>query len=574
MKSAALVWRYLKPSGWLCLGAAVLVLAEANCELLLPALMSTVIGKGVRENDLALILHTGVQMALAALAGILCVLGRNLCSGTASQRFGAALRRALFAKLPRLSEAGADRLGDGGLVTRVLSDSDQLAKSVNSALCIGIKTPLMCLGSVFYALRLDGRASVVVALVVVLVLALIVGYMRLSSHRFQRVCTAMDQMNTAVQEFLRGIRLVKALGLEGDQGERFQAANGELVESSIRLQILPAWFSPLITLAVHLGLVVLLGLAGLWGIETGKVSALVAYMTRLLGSLMTLIDVFKLLIRANTAAVRVQEVLDLPEDQEPEHPAAAGTEGPALEFRGVGFAYPGSARPILQDISFRVERGEMLAVVGPTGSGKSTLASLCARLYEPGAGKILLHGTPLHSLSLEDIRRRVAMAGGRGWLFSGTVRKNLSMAAPEAGEEDLWSALEDAQASAFVSRAGGLDAPVEQGGVNFSGGQRQRLLLAQVFLRNSEVLILDGYTSALDPPTEGRVLEAVQRRGQTVVLITQRLRCARQAGRILVLENGRMLGLGRHGELLRSCPVYREMWRAQSWEEESDEVQR
>lgn len=573
MKPAALVWRCLKPYGFLCLSAAVIVLAEANCELLLPALMSTVIDEGVRRGDLTLILRTGGQMALAALAGIACVLCRNLCSGTASQRFGAALRRELFAKLLRLSEAGADQLGDGALATRVLSDSDQLAKSVNSALRIGIKTPVLCLGSIFYALRLDPRASVAVAIVVALVLALIAGYMRLSGRRFQRVRAAMDRVNTAVQEFLKGIRLVKALGLEQEQDSRFRAANGALVESSIRLQLLSAWFAPLISLTVNLGVVVLLGLAGLWRIETGRVSALVTYMTRLLTSLMTLIDVFKLLIRANTAAARIQEVLELPEDRDPAHPAAPEAEGPALEFCGVGFTYPGGGRPVLQDVSFAVNRGEMLAVVGPTGAGKSTLACLCTRLYEPEAGRVLLCGKPLNTLSMEDIRRQTAVAGGQGWLFSGTVRRNLAMAAPEAAESALWSALRDARAEEFVSAAGGLDAVMDQGGVNLSGGQRQRLILAQALVRDSEVLILDDCTSALDAPTERQVLEAVQRRSRTVIFITQRLRCARRADRILVLENGRMLGLDRHDGLLRTCPVYREMWNAQAWEEEKDEAQ-
>lgn len=573
MKPAALVWRCLKPYGFLCLSAAIIVLAEANCELLLPALMSTVIDEGVRRGDLPLILRTGGQMALAALAGIACVLCRNLCSGTASQRFGAALRRELFAKLLRLSEAGADQLGDGALATRVLSDSDQLAKSVNSALRIGIKTPVLCLGSIFYALRLDPRASVAVAIVVALVLALIAGYMRLSGRRFQRVRAAMDRVNTAVQEFLKGIRLVKALGLEQEQDSRFREANGALVESSIRLQLLSAWFAPLISLTVNLGVVVLLGLAGLWRIETGRVSALVTYMTRLLTSLMTLIDVFKLLIRANTAAARIQEVLELPEDRDPAHPAAPEAEGPALEFCGVGFTYPGGGRPVLQDVSFAVNRGEMLAVVGPTGAGKSTLACLCTRLYEPEAGRVLLCGKPLNTLSMEDIRRQTAVAGGQGWLFSGTVRRNLAMAAPEAAESALWSALRDARAEEFVSAAGGLDAVMDQGGVNLSGGQRQRLILAQALVRDSEVLILDDCTSALDAPTERQVLEAVQRRSRTVIFITQRLRCASRADRILVLENGRMLGLDRHDGLLRTCPVYREMWNAQAWEEEKDEAQ-
>lgn len=570
------IWRYLRPYGWMCLAASVIVLVEANCELLLPAMMSTVIDEGVRRGDLELILRTGGRMALAALVGILCVLARNLCSGTASQRFGADVRRGLFEKLLHLSEAGADQVGGGTLATRVMGDSDQLAKSVNSALRIGIKTPVLCVGSVVYALRLDTRLSVVMSIVVLAVLALIIWYMRLSGRRFQRVRAAMDRVNTTVQEFLQGIRLVKAFGLEETQDVRFQRANGELAQSGIQLQLLSAWFAPLITLTVNLGIVVLLGLAGLWDAEAGKVSALVTYMTRLLTSLMTLVDVFKLLIRADTAAARIEEVLELPEERDPPCPEAPGGEGPVLEFRRVGFSYPGGGGgTALQNVTFTVDRGEVLAVVGPTGAGKSTLAWLCARLYDPDKGQVLLHGVALTNLSFSDIRSRVAVAGGQGHLFSGTIGKNLAMAAPGAGEETLWAALRDAQASRFVESAGGLGAAIEEGGVNLSGGQRQRLMLSQALARNSELLILDDCTSALDTATERRVLEAVwRRREQAVILITQRLRWASRADRVLVLENGRMLGLGRHGDLLENCPVYREMWRSRETEGESDEAQR
>lgn len=451
MSRAATVWRCLKPYGWLCLGAAAIVLIEANCELLLPAMMSTIIDEGVRRRDMELILRTGGKMVLAALAGIVCVLGRNVCSGTASQQFGAGLRRELYAKLLRLTEAGAGQLGDACMSTRVLNDSDQLAKSLNSALRIGIKTPALCLGSIFYAMRMDAGLSGVAAVVVSVVLALIVWYMRLSGRRFHRVRSAMDRVNTVVQEFLRGVRLVKALGLEQEQDGRFQEANHELTQSGIQLQLLSAWFAPLITLTVNAGIVILLGLAGLWSVEAGKVSALATYMTRLLTSLMTLIDVFKQLIRANTAAVRIQEVLELPEERNPEHPSALRETGPALEFQSVRFSYPGSGgRPALDHVSFSVNRGEVLAVVGPTGAGKSTLAKLCVWLYAPDGGAVRLNGQPMEVLSREDIRRQVSVAGGQGWLFSGSVRRNLGIAAPDAAEEDLWTALRDAQADGFV----------------------------------------------------------------------------------------------------------------------------
>ncbi|MGJ0801762.1 ABC transporter ATP-binding protein, partial [Flavonifractor plautii] len=309
------------------------------------------------------------------------------------------------------------------------------------------------------------------------------------------------------------------------------------------------------------------------GAEAGTVSALVTYMTQMLTSLMTLIDVFKLLIRARTSVRRVEEVLALPEEGTLEGPEEAGVEEPVLELRHVTFAYPGgSGVPALQDISFTLRRGERLAVVGPTGAGKTTLAWLCARLYEPQKGELYLGGRPMSRLPLGRVRRQVVVAAQRSALFSGTIRENLSMGDRGAGEAQLCAALETAQAADFVAEAGGLDAVLVQGGVNLSGGQRQRLSLARALVRGGAVLVLDDCTSALDPATERRVLDGLERRpGQAVLHITQKVRAARTADRILVLEEGRQVGLGTHRSLLDTCPTYREIWASQAPEEEGED---
>ena len=569
----SLVWRCLWRYRWYCLTALLFVLLEANCELLLPTLMARMIDEGVRTGELGRVLELGGWMAVAALAGILCVLVRNFCSGTASQRFGAELRRTLFAKCLRLTEGGVDQFGSGALVTRMSSDCDQLSRSVNSALRIGVKAPALCVGSVVYTMGLDMGLSWIVLAVVLGVTALITAYLAESGRRFRRVREAMDRVNTTVEEFLRGIRLIRALGREEWENRRFQASNGELEESGIRLQLLSAWFAPLVTLTVNLGIAAVLWAAGCGGAEAGTVSALVTYMTQMLTSLMTLIDVFKLLIRARTSVRRVEEVLALPEEGTLEGPEETGVEEPVLELRHVTFAYPGgSGVPALQDISFTLRRGERLAVVGPTGAGKTTLAWLCARLYEPQKGELYLGGRPMSRLPLGRVRRQVVVAAQRSALFSGTIRENLSMGDRGAGEAQLCAALETAQAADFVAEAGGLDAVLVQGGVNLSGGQRQRLSLARALVRGGAVLVLDDCTSALDPATERRVLDGLERRpGQAVLHITQKVRAARTADRILVLEEGRQVGLGTHRSLLDTCPTYREIWASQAPEEEGED---
>ena len=453
------------------------------------------------------------------------------------------------------------------------SDCDQLSRSVNSALRIGVKAPALCVGSVVYAMGLDMGLSWIVLAVVLGVTALITAYLAESGRRFRRVREAMDRVNTTVEEFLRGIRLIRALGREEWENRRFQASNGELEESGIRLQLLSAWFAPLVTLTVNLGIAAVLWAAGRGGAEAGTVSALVTYMTQMLTSLMTLIDVFKLLIRARTSGRRVEEVLALPEEGTLEGPEETGVEEPVLELRHVTFAYPGgSGVPALQDISFTLRRGERLAVVGPTGAGKTTLAWLCARLYEPQKGELYLGGRPMSRLPLGRVRRQVVVAAQRSALFSGTIRENLSMGDRGAGEAQLCAALETAQAADFVAEAGGLDAVLVQGGVNLSGGQRQRLSLARALVRGGAVLVLDDCTSALDPATERRVLDGLERRpGQAVLHITQKVRAARTADRILVLEEGRQVGLGTHRSLLDTCPTYREIWASQAPEEEGED---
>ena len=570
----SLVWRYLRRYGWYCLTAVLLVVVEANCELLLPALMARMIDEGVRLGRLDRILELGREMAGAAAVGIVCVLVRNLCSGTASQRFGADLRRGLFAKCLRLTEGGVDSLGSGSLVTRMSSDCDQLSKSVNSALRIGIKAPVLCIGSVVYAVGLDAGLSWIVVVVLVLVTALILWYLSQSSRRFRRVRAAMDRVNTTVQDFLRGIRLIRALGRERAETRRFQACSTELEQAGIHLQLMSAWFAPLVTLTVYLGTAAVLWAAGAQGTAVGTVSAFVTYMTQMLTALMTLVDVFKFLIRAQTSARRVEEVFQLPEEQDAPRPdcPTAETE-PLLELRRVSFAYPsGSGLTALREVSFSLYRGEWLAVVGPTGAGKSTLAWLCARLYEPQAGEIRLEGRPLEALSLSEVRRQVTVATQQSALFSGTVRDNLSMGDRQAGEARLLEAVRTARAAGFVASAGGLDARLDQGGINFSGGQRQRLSLARALVRKSAVLILDDCTSALDVGTERAVLDGIgKRRDQAVVLITQRMDSVRLADRILVLEEGRQVGLGTHRQLLDTCPVYRELWASQTEEVGKDD---
>ena len=549
----SLVWRCLRRYRWYCLTALLFVLLEANCELLLPTLMARMIDEGVRTGELGRVLELGGWMAVAALAGILCVLVRNFCSGTASQRFGAELRRTLFAKCLRLTEGGVDQLGSGALVTRMSSDCDQLSRSVNSALRIGVKAPALCVGSVVYAMGLDMGLSWIVLAVVLGVTALITAYLAESGRRFRRVREAMDRVNTTVEEFLRGIRLIRALGREEWENRRFQASNGELEESGIRLQLLSAWFAPLVTLTVNLGIAAVLWAAG---------SALVTYMTQMLTSLMTLIDVFKLLIRARTSVRRVEEVLALPEEGTLEGPEETGVEEPVLELRHVTFAYPGADEPILKDISFSAHPGEITAIIGGTGRGKSSILKLIPRLYDPLFGEILVDGVNIRQYRVDDLRSIIGYVPQKNVLFSGDIASNLNFGKEDGTEEDWARAAGIACAAEFIAKKqGGYHDPIAQGGSNLSGGQRQRMAIARALMKQPEIYVFDDSFSALDMKTDQTLRQNLKESiGEaTVILVAQRVSTIQDADRILVVDDGRIVGQGTHRELLRTCPLYREI---------------
>lgn len=565
----SIIWKQLKPCRWYCLGAVLMSIAEANCELLLPTLMSRIIGEGVRQGNMDRILQLGTAMLGVALLGILCVMLRNFCSGNATQRFAAALRHSTFDKILKLSESEVNRFGSASLIERVTGDSDQLAKALHSMLRVGVKIPALCAGSLFYMLRLQPKLGAVVLAVLLLALALIASFVALSNRRFAAVRRATDRLGTVIQEFLQGIRLIKALGREEDEERRFRETSSQLADEGIRLQLLNACYSPMITLTIYLGMVAVLALSGAWAAEAETVSAFVLYLTQLISSMTLLIDVFRMLVKMKTSAQRIQEVLTLAEEEDPAAIQPPQADSPALEFRHVSFAYPGgSGTNALTDISFSLERGETLAIIGPTGSGKSTLAWLCARLYDPQQGQILLHGADLRQQPLKKLRHEVALAAQESALFTGTVEQNLAMGDPTADDNALYDALWNAQATGFVSELGGLEGALEQAGGNLSGGQRQRLSLARTLLRGGSVLILDDATSALDTITEKKILAALDHReDRALLLITQRVRTAEMADKVLVLENGRQVGFGSHRELLTSCPVYREIWTTQTGEE-------
>ncbi len=549
--------------------AILCVAMEAVCDLLGPTIMARILDEGVRASNLERVGYWGGAMLLVTAVGALFALARNALSSRVSQQVGANLRRDQFEKILKFSEAGADRISTGSLITRQTSDINQIVQFVNGAMRIFLKAPITCFGSILLASMLNLKLSLVVYGVVFLVAGLIVLSMRLSYPRFARLQLAVDRMNSVVQEYLAGIRLVKAFGTYDAESARFGDANETLMRREVSAQMVITLLSPLMTLAIGLGTAFILYLGGKLfesGAATpGDISAFTVYMAQILISLTMMTNIFTVFVRTKASALRIKEVFEAEEDFAPAE-GAPEPSGGSVEFDGVRFAYPGgSGLYALDDVSFKVAAGRSLAVIGPTGSGKSTLAWLLLRFYDVSGGRILLGGRDVRDMNVEALRAAVALAPQKALIVTGTAAENLRWGDPEATDGEMWAALRRAQADFLEDAPEGLERRLESGAVNLSGGQKQRLSIARALVKKSKVLIIDDATSALDALTEAKVRDALvrAREGRTLILITQRTTAAMFADSILVLDGGRAVGLGTHAELMETCETYRALYRSQ-----------
>lgn len=554
------------------------VFMEALCDLMQPTVMSRLIDQGIRSAQVTLIVHYGLLMLSITAAGAVFASVRNVLASRVSQNFGADLREDVFRKIMSFSESSADRIESGSLITRMTNDTSQITQFINGMMRIFAKAPIMCIGSIVLALALSPRMSVIVLAAVAAVTVLIVVSMKLSYSRFAKVQYAIDKVNAVVQEYLLGVRLVKAFGRYRDEEDKFELANGGLAEKTVSSQLVIAYFSPLITLSVNLGIAVILYVGGVLFshglIEVGRISAFITYMAQILASLIMITNVFNIFVRTKASTERIRAVLESEEDFSGTAASAGRFDSAALAFKNVTFAYPhGSGLPALRNLSFEVESGQTLAVIGPTGSGKSTLAWLCLRFYDADEGAVFIGGADIRGADPKALRDYVSLAPQKSMLFSGTVAENIAWGRPGATDEDIREAARAAQADEFIQKMpDGYESPVGQGGVNFSGGQKQRLSIARALVRRPPLLILDDCTSALDAVTESKVRRGIASytaarggaaSGGTVVLITQRITTAMSADKILVLDDGARVGFGSHGELLGSCKIYKEIYDSQ-----------
>ena len=568
---------YLQPYARWLLAIVVLQLLGTIAALYLPTLNADVIDYGIVRGDTAYILRLGGWMLLITIAQIACSVAAAYCGARMSMSFGRDLRSAVFGHILGFSGREVAKFGAPSLITRNSNDVQQVQTLVAVSGSMMIGAPITGIGAIIMAVREDPGLSWLLG-VCVPVLAAVVGAIAWRMvPQFRRMQTFIDRVNRILREQIGGIRVVRAFVREPDEMLRFASANADLTDTALRAGRLMALLFPSIVLILNASSAAVLWVGGLrinaGQTQIGDVTAFLVYLAQILLAVMMATFMLMMVPRAAVSADRIGEVLATQASVvPPPDPVTVVAAQGLVELRAVIFRYPGAAAPVLRAISLRVAAGETLAVIGSTGAGKTTLLSLVPRLLDPTEGAVLVDGVDVRRLDPDVLRSRIGLVPQRPYLFSGTVASNLRFGDPDAADEELWAALEVAQAGEFVKElAGGLEARIAQGGTNLSGGQRQRLAIARALLRRPKIYLFDDSFSALDLGTEARLRAALRpvTRESAVIVVTQRVSSIRNADQIAVLEGGVVVGLGRHRELLETCPTYAEIVASQLTAEEA-----
>lgn len=567
--------------------APLFKMLEASFELLVPLVMAQIIDTGIKNQDLAYILKMGAVLVLLGVIGLACSLTAQYFAARAAVGFGARVRRDLFRHINRLSYSEIDAQGTATLITRMTSDVNQVQSGVNLTLRLFLRSPFIVFGAMIMAFTIDVKSALIFAAAIPLLSLVVFGIMLISMPLYKRVQRQLDRVMQITRENLTGARVIRAFNREQDEIASFKEEGGLLIRFQIFVGRISALLNPVTYVIVNLAIVVLIytgaGQVDSGRIPQGEVVALVNYMSQILVELIKLANLIISITKALACAGRISSVFEMessfadPGEEKggqvkEENPPVSGT--PRVSFQNVSFSYQGSKEESLSDISFDAAPGEIIGVIGGTGSGKSTLVNLIPRFYDVTKGQVLVNGTDVRAQSLSKLRGQIGVVPQKAVLFKGTIRDNMRWGKEDASDQEIEEALETAQALEVVkSRENGLDAMIFQGGKNLSGGQRQRLTIARALVRKPQILILDDSSSALDFATDARLRKALRERtgGAAVFLVSQRASALRHADQILVLDDGRLAGKGKHEELLETCPVYREICLSQLSGEEAEQ---
>lgn len=570
------LFRFLKPYAVVVISILALLFFQSIAELYLPTLMSDIVNVGIVKGDTNYIMRIGGYMLIVAAVSGICIIWASFLSSKVATKFGRDIRKEVFSRVESFSLNEFDKVGTASLITRTTNDIMQVQQVTILILRMMISAPMMCIGGIIMAVSKDVELS----LILVVVIPVLVGIIALVATKgiplFKAMQVKLDRLNLVVRENLIGIRVIRGFNRIEDEKIRFIEANADLTQTAIKVNKIMAVMMPFMIIMMNLTSVAIIWFGGI-RIDSGKMQvgdmmAFIQYAMQIMFSLIMVSMMFVMIPRAEASAVRINEVLGMkPEINDPVKSKNTEKERGYIEFKDVTFSYPGAEQPAISNISFSAKPGEITAIIGGTGSGKSTLISLIPRFYDVDSGCILIDGVDIREMSQENLRKKIGFVPQKAVLFTGTISENIRYGKEDATDKEIKYASEIAQASEFVSSMkDGYDSMIAQGGKNISGGQKQRLAIARALVRRPEIFIFDDSFSALDFKTDAKLRAALKSeiKDSTAIIVAQRVSTVIDADRIIVLDEGSIVGVGTHKTLLNNCEIYREIVASQLSEEE------
>ena len=556
--------------------APLFKLLEAFFELMVPLVMANIIDYGISNRNMGYIGKMGLLLLLLGVVGLASSITAQFFAAKAAVGFSTQLRQALFDHIEDLSFTDIDKAGTSTMITRMTSDVNQVQSGINMTLRLFLRSPIIVFGAMIMAFTIDVKCALIFVVAIPLLSIVVFGIILSTIPMYKKVQSRLDQVLGITRENLTGVRVIRAFHQEAKEEERFRENNEALSAMQIFVGKISACMNP-VTYVIVNGAIIALIYTGavqvnIGNLSQGEVVAIINYMNQILVELVKLANLIVTMTKALACAERVASVFDIGADavyvgvQDQKLADKVDKSAPFLDFKHVSLTYQGAGAPTLQDMNFTVNRGDTVGIIGGTGSGKTSLVNLIPGFYPATEGEILLEGRDIRTMSDEELRGRIGVVPQKAVLFKGTIRSNLQWGKPDATEEEMWKALELAQASEVVEgKDGKLDATVAQNGKNFSGGQRQRLTIARALVRNPEILILDDSASALDYATDAKLRAAIRTLEDktTTFIVSQRASTIRHADKIIVLDDGEIAGMGTHDELLKDCTVYQEIYYSQ-----------
>jgi ATP-binding cassette subfamily B multidrug efflux pump len=570
------LFRFLRPYRWELFWVILLLFAQSIAELSLPTLMADVVNNGMMKGDTGYIWKYGVYMLLVALVSSLCSIAGSYLSAIIGVGYGRDIRDGVFSRVESYSLHEFDQIGTASLINRTTNDITQVQTLVVMGLRFMIYAPIMCVGGIIMAYSKDQQLTMILAVVLPVMLLMIGGLAKVIVPLFKAMQIKLDRVNLVLRENLTGIRVIRAFNRLESESRRFKEANRDLTDNAIKVNKIMALIQPAMIIIMNLTSVAIIWYGGIRIsqniMQVGDMMAFIQYAMQVMFSIIMVTIMFVMVPRAQASAIRINEVLDMePGITDPPQNITPGIQRGYVEFQDVAFSYPGAELPAVSNISFAAFPGEVTAIIGGTGSGKSTLINLIPRFYDVDSGSVLVDGVDVRQMSQKELRAKIGFVPQSPVLFSGTVSDNIRYGKADATDEEITHAAEVAQASEFITAMkDGYESLIAQGGTNLSGGQKQRLSIARALVRRPGIYILDDSFSALDFKTDARLRAALRKEttASTVIIIAQRVGTVMDADRIIVLDKGRIVGMGRHKELMDSSVVYREIVSSQLSEEE------